>query len=68
MLPPRPTSQAWSPRSLALATTRGTGTLTLRRMAFAMEPQDYGFMYGWSFYDLDGHHWELMWMDPQATQ
>ena len=24
----------------------------------AMEPQDQGFMYGWSFYDLDGHHWE----------
>ena len=24
----------------------------------AMDPQDHGFMYGWSFYDLDGHHWE----------
>lgn len=34
----------------------------------AMEPQDHGFMYGWSFYDLDGHHWEIFWMDPQATQ
>src|SRR5207244_9475615 len=32
----------------------------------AMEPQDHGFMYGWSFYDPDGHHWEVMWMDPQA--
>ena len=30
----------------------------------AMEPQDHGFMYGWSFYDLDGHHWELVWMNP----
>ena len=30
----------------------------------AMEPQDHGFMYGWSFYDLDGHHWEVFWMDP----
>lgn len=30
----------------------------------AMEPQDHGFMYGWSFYDPDGHHWEVMWMDP----
>jgi len=27
-----------------------------------------GFMYGRSFYDLDGHHWELFWMDPSATQ
>jgi len=34
----------------------------------AMDPQDHGFMYGWSFYDLDGHHWEVFWMDPaQAT-
>ncbi|MCW5889042.1 MAG: VOC family protein [bacterium] len=30
----------------------------------AMDKQDYGFMYGWSFYDPDGHHWEVMWMDP----
>jgi len=34
----------------------------------AMEPQDHGFMYGWSFYDLDGHHWEVLWMDPAAAQ
>ncbi len=35
----------------------------------AMDPKDYGFMYGWSFYDLDGHHWEPLWMDPkQSTQ
>jgi predicted lactoylglutathione lyase len=27
-----------------------------------------GFMYGWSFYDPDGHHWELAWMDPAALQ
>lgn len=32
----------------------------------AMEPQDHGFMYSWSFYDLDGHHWEVLWMDPSA--
>jgi predicted lactoylglutathione lyase len=34
----------------------------------AKDPQDHGFMYGWSFYDLDGHHWEVMWMDPAAVQ
>jgi uncharacterized protein len=34
----------------------------------AAEPQDHGFMYGWSFYDLDGHHWEVFWMDPGAVQ
>jgi predicted lactoylglutathione lyase len=34
----------------------------------AMDPQDHGFMYGWSFYDPDGHHWEVLWMDPNAVQ
>ena len=34
----------------------------------AMPPQDHGFMYGQSFYDLDGHHWEVFWMDPAAAQ
>jgi predicted lactoylglutathione lyase len=34
----------------------------------AAEPQDHGFMYGSSFYDLDGHHWEIFWMDPKAAQ
>ena len=29
--------------------------------------QDHGFMYGRSFEDLDGHIWEIMWMDPAAT-
>ena len=34
----------------------------------AKDPQDHGFMYGWSFYDPDGHHWEVMWMDPNQVQ
>lgn len=25
---------------------------------------DYGFMYSHSYEDLDGHLWEIMWMDP----
>jgi predicted lactoylglutathione lyase len=28
------------------------------------EPQDYGFMYGHGFADLDGHQWEVMYMEP----
>ena len=32
------------------------------------EPQDHGFMYGHAFRDLDGHVWEVFWMDPAATQ
>ncbi|MEV7979181.1 VOC family protein [Streptomyces sp. NPDC086519] len=30
--------------------------------------QDQGFMYGRSFDDLDGHSWEVVWMDPAAVQ
>ncbi|MFF4504078.1 VOC family protein [Streptomyces sp. NPDC001401] len=30
--------------------------------------QDQGFMYGRSFDDLDGHTWEIVWMDPAAVQ
>ncbi len=30
------------------------------------QPQDHGFMYGHGYQDLDGHIWELMWMDPNA--
>lgn len=32
----------------------------------AADEQDHGFMYVRSFYDLDGYHWELFWMDPAA--
>lgn len=31
------------------------------------EPEDHGFMFGRSFEDLDGHVWEIMWMDPAAV-
>jgi hypothetical protein len=30
------------------------------------EPQDHGFMYGHGFQDLDGHIWELIFMEPGA--
>jgi uncharacterized protein len=32
----------------------------------ANEPMDHGFMYGRSFQDVDGHLWEVIWMDPNA--
>ena len=32
------------------------------------DKQDYGFMYGRSFEDLDGHIWEPVWMDVEAAQ
>jgi uncharacterized protein len=31
------------------------------------EAQDHGFMYGRSFHDLDGHIWEVLWMDVNAV-
>ncbi|WP_394753815.1 VOC family protein [Crenothrix sp.] len=30
------------------------------------EPQDHGFMYAHGFQDLDGHIWELIYMEPGA--
>lgn len=34
----------------------------------AADKMDQGPMYGWSFYDPDGHHWEVGWMDPAVVQ
>ncbi|MEU3060280.1 VOC family protein [Streptomyces subrutilus] len=39
--------------------------------AGATEPrpaQDHGTMYGRAFDDLDGHTWEIMWVDPAMVQ
>lgn len=30
------------------------------------DPQDHGFMYAHGFQDLDGHIWELVYMEPEA--
>ncbi|QHW34080.1 VOC family protein [Paenibacillus rhizovicinus] len=31
------------------------------------DPQDHGFMYAWSFQDIDGHLWEVIYMDENAA-
>ncbi len=36
-------------------------------MADPTPTQDFGFMYGRSFADPDGHIWEVMWMDMAAA-
>ena len=36
--------------------------------SLAMDPMDHGFMYERSFYDPDGHHWAVLWMDPKVAQ
>lgn len=41
-----------------------------RRAGGSADPgpkQDFGFMYGHSFEDPDGHIWEVMWMDVEAA-
>ena len=45
-------------------------TLGKALKAGAKEPrdkQDYGWMYYRAFEDLDGHTWEVMWMDVEAA-
>jgi predicted lactoylglutathione lyase len=32
------------------------------------EPQDHGFMYAHGFQDLDGHIWELVYMEPTEAK
>ncbi len=32
-----------------------------------MEPQDHGWMYQHSFADLDGHQWEILYIDESAV-
>ncbi len=34
----------------------------------ANEPNDQGFLYGRSFRDLDGHHWDVFCIDPAALE
>lgn len=32
------------------------------------DPEDLGFMFSWGFEDLDGHIWDLFWMNPEHIQ
>lgn len=44
---------------------------TLSEKAFELgakrvnDPEDHGFMFSWGFEDLDGHMWDLFWMNPE---
>ena len=46
----------------------------LAEKAFALggkqvnEMEDHGFMFSWGFEDLDGHLWDLFWMNPEHVQ
>ena len=64
-MPPRVTEVL-----LALSTESRAKVDDLVRKAVAAggttynEPQDHGFMYAHGFQDLDGHIWELIFMEP----
>lgn len=55
------------------ADTRGEVDEFMRKVISAggsepREPQDHGFMYQRSFQDIDGHLWEIFYMDPTHVQ
>jgi predicted lactoylglutathione lyase len=54
--------------SISVDSREGVDDLVKRAFAAggtrADDPEDHGFMYDWSFYDLDGYGWGVFWMDP----
>ena len=44
------------------------GVLGYRLPASFLPTEDYGYMYARSFTDLDGHIWEILWMDPNHIE
>ncbi|MCC7054490.1 MAG: glyoxalase/bleomycin resistance/extradiol dioxygenase family protein [Gemmatimonadaceae bacterium] len=48
--------------------TRLTDAALAAGATTAMPPQDHGFMYSTSFHTPDGHHFEVVWMDPATIQ
>ena len=64
---PRAPRRSW--RSRPTAGRRWTPSSTRRwprARSPSQQPSDEGYMYGRSFHDLDGHAWEVMWMDPES--
>lgn len=55
---------------LALSCESAEEVTTLTEKAFSLgarrinDPQDLGFMFSWGFEDLDGHLWDVFWMNP----
>jgi uncharacterized protein len=64
------TKQTEAINALSCSTRAEVDEITKQALAAggkpAQPPQDHGFMYGQSFHDVDGHHWEVLWMDPAA--
>lgn len=64
------TQQAAAILALSTGTREGVDVLANKALEAgampSMEPMDQGFMYNRSFEDLDGHLWEVFWMDPKG--
>jgi predicted lactoylglutathione lyase len=72
---PKPIAPAETTEAiLSFACTSTEQVRELSEKAFALgakqinEPDDKGFMFSWGFEDLDGHLWDLFWMDPAALE
>lgn len=57
---------------LALASRQEVDDLVAKAQAAGGKipnpPKDFGFMYGHGFEDLDGHIWELVYMEPKQDE
>jgi predicted lactoylglutathione lyase len=60
--------------TLSFACSSSEEVRTISEKAFALgakrvnDPEDMGFMFSWGFEDLDGHMWDLFWMNPDHVQ
>ena len=60
--------------TLSFACASADEVRTISERAFALgakqvnELEDIGFMVSWGFEDLDGHMWDLFWMNPEHVQ
>jgi uncharacterized protein len=66
-----PTTHALALYAFGVASRDEVDTVTDAALAAgatkADDAEDHGFMYSRSFFDLDGHGWQVMWMDPAAA-
>ena len=67
-----PTTHALALYCFSVSSREEVDTVTAAALAAggreADDAEDHGFMYSRSFYDLDGHGWQVMWMDPAAAE
>jgi hypothetical protein len=67
-----PTTHALALYCFSVASREEVDAVTAAALAAgaseADDAEDHGFMYSRSFFDLDGHGWQVMWMDPAAAE